>query len=106
MVTFGVRPATVYDDGSQATAYPVPAGKSAVDARCERGGREYDQTPDGWALGFEHHSPGVETKDGNQPWSFFNAITPGYFHALGIPIKAGRDLTWMDWSRRDARCVS
>jgi predicted permease len=41
--------------------------------------------------------PGVVAKEGNPPWSFFNAVTPGYFAALGIPIKAGRDLRWNDW---------
>src|SRR5262249_13539173 len=49
--------------------------------------------------------PGVEAKDGNQPWSFFNAITPGYFQALDIPIKTGRDVTWMDWSGGRKVCL-
>ena len=49
--------------------------------------------------------PGVEPKEGNQPWSFFNAITPGYFEALGIPIKAGRDLTWADWGGSRKLCL-
>ena len=48
--------------------------------------------------------PGVAAADGNHPWSYFNAVTPGYFEALGIPIKAGRDFTWNDWgsARRSA----
>ncbi|MBM3784473.1 MAG: ABC transporter permease [Acidobacteria bacterium] len=29
--------------------------------------------------------------------SFFNWVTPGYFDALGIPVKLGRDFTWADW---------
>ena len=32
-----------------------------------------------------------------QPFSFFNGVTPGYFEALGIPVKAGQALTWSDW---------
>jgi predicted permease len=32
-----------------------------------------------------------------QPFSFFNGVTPGYFEALGIPVKAGQALTWNDW---------
>jgi hypothetical protein len=35
---------------------------------------------------------GVETADGRPPWSFFNAVTPGYFEALGL-LAQGRDVT-------------
>jgi len=49
--------------------------------------------------------PGLVTKDGNDPWSFFNAITPGYFEAMGIPIKAGRDLSWRDWGGSRKVCL-
>jgi predicted permease len=40
--------------------------------------------------------PGVSA-DSAEPFSFFNAVTPGYFEALGIPVRAGRDFTWSDW---------
>ena len=33
---------------------------------------------------------------GNQPSAAYYASTPGYFTALRIPIKAGRDFTWHD----------
>ena len=32
-----------------------------------------------------------------ESFSFFNAITPGYFEALGIPVKAGTGFDWRDW---------
>jgi hypothetical protein len=32
-----------------------------------------------------------------QPFTFQNGISPGYFEALGIPVKAGQALTWNDW---------
>jgi predicted permease len=48
---------------------------------------------------------GVDAKPGNEPWSFFNAITPGYFEALGMPVKAGRDLTWADWDGSRKLCL-
>ena len=44
-------------------------------------------------------------KGDNAPQSFFNAITPGYFEALGIPIKAGRDLSWKDWGSGRRYCL-
>ena len=32
-----------------------------------------------------------------QPFTFQNGVSPGYFEALGIPVKAGQALTWNDW---------
>jgi predicted permease len=49
--------------------------------------------------------PGVAAKEGNVPWSFFNVVTPGYFQALGFPIKAGRDLRWNDWGGSRKLCL-
>ena len=86
---FGVRPATQYDDARKLYVFrtlleslaAVP-GVKAVGANTSRlltGGRWDSQIT----------IPGVETKDGNVPWSFFNAVTPGYFEALGIPDQDG-----------------
>jgi predicted permease len=44
-------------------------------------------------------------KGENAPQSFFNSITPGYFEALGIPIKAGRNLSWKDWGSGRRYCL-
>ncbi|HMJ62531.1 MAG TPA: ABC transporter permease, partial [Bryobacteraceae bacterium] len=102
VATFGVRPAILYSDGHKLQVYrtlmetlaSVP-GVTAVGANRTRlpTGNEWDS---GIAL------PGAETKPGDHTWSFFNAVTPGYFAALGIPIKAGRDLNWRDWAARAA----
>jgi len=48
---------------------------------------------------------GVESKGGSYPWIFQNAITPGYYDALRIPVKAGRDITWADWGSAQERCL-
>jgi putative ABC transport system permease protein len=32
-------------------------------------------------------------------------VTPGYFEALGIPVKAGRGFTWDDWGAAQERCL-
>ncbi|MGH9659757.1 MAG: ABC transporter permease, partial [Bryobacteraceae bacterium] len=105
VVQFGVGPATVYDDARKLQVFrtvieslaTVP-GVKAVGANSSRlftGGR--------WDSSIT--IPGVEPKDGNPPWSFFNAVTPGYFEALGIPVKAGRDFTWSDFGSSQRRCL-
>ena len=102
---FGVRPATQYDDARKLQVFrtlleslaAVP-GVKAVGANSSRlltGGRWDSQIT----------IPGVEPKDGNVPWSFFNAVTPGYFEALGIPVKLGRDFRWSDWGGSRKLCL-
>jgi predicted permease len=105
VVMFGVRTATVYDDARKLQGFravieslaTLPGVKSAGAnrARLLTGGR--------WDSSIT--IPGVEPKDGNYPWSFFNAVSPGYFETMGIPIKAGRDFTWSDWGSTQNRCL-
>ena len=102
---FGVRPATQYDDARKLRVFrsliesvqSVPGVKAAGanTSRLLTGGRWDSQIT----------IPGTETRDGNVPWSFFNAITPGYFEALGIPVKIGRDFTWADWGGSRKLCL-
>lgn len=96
---FGLQPATVYEDARKLRVYrdvmqslaSVPGVKSvgANTTRLLTGGR--------WDSSIT--IPGVPPIEGHEPWSFFNAITPGYFETLGIPVIAGRDLDWNDWGR-------
>jgi predicted permease len=105
VVMFGVRPAVIYDEARKRQVFrsllenlatvPGVRAAGANSTRLLMGGR--------WDSNIT--IPGVEPKEGNQPWSFFNAITPGYFEALGIPIKAGRDLTWADWGGSRKFCL-
>lgn len=102
---FGVRPAVQYDDARRRQLFrtlleslaQVPQVKSvgANSTRLLTGGR--------WDSSIT--LPGVESKDGNVPWSFFNAVTPGYFETLGIPIKLGRDFSWRDWGGSRKLCL-
>jgi predicted permease len=105
VVMFGLRPATLYEEPRKRQVFrsllerlaTVPGVKvaGANSTRLLMGGR--------WDSSIT--IPGVEPKEGNQPWSFFNAVTPGYFEALGIPIRAGRDLTWADWGGSRKLCL-
>ncbi len=41
------------------------------------------------------------------PLRDFTFVSPGYFHAMGIPLLAGRDFTWTDnFGRRDVAIIS
>jgi predicted permease len=102
---FGVRPATQYDDARKLHVFrtliesiqAVPGVKAAGanTSRLLTGGRWDSQIT----------IPGTQSRDGNVPWSFFNAVTPGYFEALGIPITMGRDFTWGDWGAGRKLCL-
>jgi predicted permease len=97
LVMFSVSPATRYEPGHKLQLYralmeklaAVP-GVHAVGANTTRlltGGR--------WDSGItiKPTTPANE----RVPVSFFNAVTPGYFEALGIPVTMGRDFSWSDW---------
>jgi predicted permease len=105
VVTFGVRPATVYDDARKIQTYrSLVEGLATVPGvKAVGGNRQMLLTGGRWDSNIT--LPGVEPKEGNEPWSFFNAVTPGYFEALGIPVKAGRDLRWSDWGGSKKLCL-
>jgi predicted permease len=105
VVTFGVRPATVYDDALKMQTYrSLVEGLSAVPGvKAVGANRQMLLTGGRWDSNIT--IPGVEPREGRQPWSFFNAITPGYFEALGIPVRAGRDLRWSDWGGSKKLCL-
>ncbi len=105
VATFYVGPATLYDDGRKLQVYrslveslaTVP-GVKAVGANTSRllsGGRS-----DG-----PIRLPDSSSRTGEELHSYFNAITPGYFDALGIRIVAGRDLSWRDWGSSRKYCL-
>jgi predicted permease len=105
VVTMGVRPAVQLDDARKRQVFrtlveslgTVPGVKAvgANSARLFMGGRWDSQVT----------VPGVGWHEGRPPWSYFNAVTPGYFDALGIPVKAGRDFNWNDWGAAEERAL-
>ncbi len=97
VVTFSVRPAVRYD-----TAHKLQLFRSLIEGlasvpQIKAVGANREKLLTGGTSDSNINIAGVRTKDGNPPWSLFNAVTPGYFDALGIPIIAGRDLKWSDW---------
>ena len=103
---FGVRPATQYDDARKLQVFRTLIESLAAVPGVKAVGRQHVPPADRRALGQpDHHSRRGDRKDGNVPWSFFNAVTPGYFEALGIPVKMGRDFTWSDWGGSRKLCL-
>src|SRR5215468_9025508 len=102
VVLFGARPATVYDDARKLLTYrSLIEGLAAVPGvKAVGANRQMLLTGGRWDGNIT--IPGVKADD---PSSFFNAITPGYFEALGIPVKSGRDLRWSDWGGSKKLCL-
>jgi putative ABC transport system permease protein len=105
VVMFGVRPATVYDEARKIQVFRLLMESLATVPGVKAVGANRNRLLTGGRWDSNITIPGFVAKDGNDPWSFFNAITPGYFEALGIPIKAGRDLSWRDWGGSRKVCL-
>jgi predicted permease len=105
VIMFGVRPATVYDDARKLVVYRrlLEAVASTPGVKAAGANRTRLMTGGRWDTSIT--IPGVGPREDRQPWSFFNAVTPGYFEALGIAVKAGRDFTWSDWGTARNRCL-
>ena len=97
VVMFGVRPATQYEDARKRYVFRALMDGLATVPGVKAVGANSTRLLTGGRWDGEVTIPGVQTKDGNVPSTFFNAVTPGYFDALGIPIRMGRDFSWRDW---------
>jgi predicted permease len=97
LVTFQVSPALSGYDSPRAVAFydqlldnlrALPGVKSAALASVPiLSGDEWDNS-----MSVEGH----QAKDGENMQAFMNALSPGYFEAMGIPILEGRDLNRTD----------
>jgi predicted permease len=105
IVRFDVRPATPYDDARKLRTYrSLMEGLATVTGVEAVGASSVSLFTGGHSDG-HINLPGADPKGDTYTWSFFNLITPGYFEALGIPIKAGRDLSWSDWGDSRKVCL-
>jgi predicted permease len=102
---FGVRPATQYDDARKLYVFRTLLESLAAVPGVKAAGANTSRLLTGGRWDSQITIPGVQARDGNVPWSFFNAITPGYFEALGIPITMGRDFRWSDWGGARKLCL-
>lgn len=105
VVMFGVRPATQYDDARKLQVFRELLERLAAVSGVQAVGANSSRLLTGGRWDSQISIPGIESKDGNVPWSFFNAVTPGYFEALGIPVTMGRDLSWRDWGGSRKLCL-
>jgi putative ABC transport system permease protein len=105
VVMFSVRPSIAYDAARKLQVYrSLLEGLAAVPG-VKAAGANRTMLLTGGQWDGSITMPGVAAQDGNPPWSFFNAVTPGYFEALGIPVTAGRDLSWSDWGGSRSLCL-
>ena len=97
LVTFQVAPALSGYDNERATRFNLqllerigsaPGVKSVGTATVSLlSGSEWDSS-----MGVEGHKPG----DGEDMQAFMNAVSPGYFQTMKIPLLEGRDFNRMD----------
>lgn len=102
---FNVRPATVYDEARKLQVFRAAVESLTTVPGVRSAGANTTTLLTGGRWDSSITMPGVQGKDGRPPWSFFNAITPGYFETLGIPVKGGRDLSWRDWGGSKRVCL-
>jgi predicted permease len=96
VVTFLVGPAMPYDVSRKLQVYrAVVEGLAAVPGVVAVGANRTPLFTGGRTDGVLNISGRPDTAE--SPFTFFNAVTPGYFAVLGIPIKAGSDFSWHDW---------
>jgi predicted permease len=97
VVTFLARPAVPYDTARKVQAYgSLIRGLATVPGVVAVGANRVPLFSGARQDG-DLTIAGTVDNAGTQVFSFFNAVTPGYLEALGIPIKAGSAFDWRDW---------
>jgi putative ABC transport system permease protein len=94
VLTFGISlPSAKYPEGAQQTAFfdRVRQELAALPGVVAVGGNaSLPMTNNNWTRSFrvEGYQPPPKA---NGPWGDFRTVTPGYFSAMGIPVKEGRE---------------
>jgi predicted permease len=97
VVTFQAGPAVPYDNARKLQAYrAIVEGLANVPGVVAVGANRSALFTGGRSDGTLNIA-GRDDAGQESPFTFFNAVTPGYFDALGIPVKTGTDFSWRDW---------
>ena len=91
-----VDPNDSYKTQEQKNAYFSEALRDVVNIPGIEAAGLSDALPLGWNRSWGFGAKGVQYKPGQYPEGFPRIISEGYFHAMGIPLKAGRDFTERD----------
>jgi predicted permease len=97
VITFLARPAMPYDDARKVQAYRALLEGLATVPGVRAVGANRTTLFTGGRTDGPITIAGRSGTANDFPFTFFNAVTPGYFEALGIPVRAGAPLTWRDW---------
>jgi predicted permease len=91
-----IDPNSTYKTQESQNAYYTEALHRVMDIPGVEGAGLSDSLPLGHNRGWGIAAKGVQYTPGNYPNGFPRIISDGYFHAMGIPLKAGRDFTERD----------
>ncbi|HKW63517.1 MAG TPA: ABC transporter permease [Candidatus Acidoferrum sp.] len=91
-----VDPNDSYKTQEQKNAYFSEALRDVMNIPGVQGAGLSDALPLGWNRSWGFAAKGAQYKPGQYPEGFPRIISEGYFRAMGIPLKAGRDFTERD----------
>ncbi len=91
-----IDPNSSYKTQESQNAYYTEALHRVMEIPGVEGAGLSDSLPLGHNRGWGIAAKGVQYTPGNYPNGFPRIISDGYFHAMGIPLKAGRDFTERD----------
>ncbi|HYL63719.1 MAG TPA: ABC transporter permease [Candidatus Methylomirabilis sp.] len=91
-----VDPNDTYKTQEQKNAYFTEALHDVMNVQGIEAAGLSDALPLGWNRSWGFAAKGVQYKPGQYPEGFPRMISEGYFHAMGIPLRAGRDFTERD----------
>jgi predicted permease len=91
-----IDPNDSYKTQEQKNAYFTDALRNVMNLSGVDSAGLSDALPLGWNRSWGFGAKGVQYRAGQYPEGFPRIITEGYFRALGVPLKAGRDFTERD----------
>lgn len=95
-IALRIDPSDSYKTQEQKNAYFSEALHDVINVPGIQAAGLSDALPLGWNRSWGFAAKGVQYKPGQYPEGFPRIISEGYFHAMAIPLKAGRDFTERD----------